>query len=70
VGFNKKYITLSQSLECLKNDTLDNYYGNNDSLVFDCNLSDFIYQSHIGGMSNVEILIMIKKNMEVNNEMY
>lgn len=56
MGFHKRYINSENLLNLLKNDESLKKIFNADALIFIDNLSEKIYQLHIEGMSNKEIL--------------
>lgn len=56
MGFHKRYINSENLLNLLKNDESLKKIFNADALIFIDNLSEKIYQFHIEGMSNKEIL--------------
>jgi hypothetical protein len=71
MGFNKRWVTLDGSVSALKNGKLKQYYGKSDSLIFEDDTSDFIYNLYCEGKSDEEILIIINnKKHGGNNEVH
>lgn len=71
MGFNKRYVDSKSSLLALRNDDLKNYYGKSDAIFFEDKLSSQIYDLYKKGLSNQEIILSIKQNMEdKTNEVY
>lgn len=61
MGFNKRQVNLDKSINALKDNTLNQYYGDSDALIFEDNLSSFIYDLFSQGLSDDEILIKINQ---------
>lgn len=71
MGFNKRFVSLNDSLSALKNGNLRSYYGKSDILIFEDNLSSQIFSLFQEGKTEQEILLTINKNMEeTSNEVY
>jgi len=71
MGFNKRYVFSISSVEALKKNSLKQYYGKSDSLIFMDKISSDIYYLHKEGKTDEEILLIINQNMEEKtNEMY
>lgn len=71
MGFNKRWVTLDGSIHALKNGKLKQYYGKSDSLIFEDDMSDFIYNLYCEGNSDEEILIIINNQKHGgNNEVH
>jgi hypothetical protein len=71
MGFNKRWVTLDGSINALKNGKLEQYYGKSDSLIFEDDMSDFIYNLYCEGNSDEEILIIINNQKHGgNNEVH
>jgi hypothetical protein len=71
MGFNKRWVTLDGSINALKNGKLEQYYGKSDSLIFEDDMSDFIYNLYCKGNSDEEILIIINNQKHGgNNEVH
>lgn len=71
MGFNKRYVSLTSSVEALKKNSLKQYYGKSDSLIFADKISSEIYCLYKEGKTEEEILYIINQNTEEKtNEMY
>lgn len=71
MGFNKRYVVLEACIRALEENNLIGYYGKSDCLIFEDDMSSFIYKLFKEGKSDQEILSIINKNMEEKtNEMY
>jgi len=71
MGFNKRYVFSTSSVEALKKNSLKQYYGKSDALVFMDKISSDIYYLYKEGKTDEEILSIINQNMEEKtNEMY
>ena len=58
-------------MRALKNNDLKNYYGKSDVLIFEDQVSSQIYDLYKKGLSNTEIINILKTNMEEKtNEVY
>jgi hypothetical protein len=64
VGFNKRYITKQSSLKALNCNGLKLYYGRADTMIFEDDLSEIIYDLHLSGKTEQEILNIINLNTE------
>lgn len=64
MGFNKRYINSENSIKALKDNNLKGCYGKSDMLLFEDSLSSQIHELFLQGLSEKEILINIKPNME------
>ena len=64
MGFNKRYVDSERSLEALKNNSLKQYYGKSDCLIFQDDISLDVYKLFKEGKTDQEILTIINKNME------
>lgn len=64
MGFNKRYVNSKNTLNALENEDLRGYYGNSDALIFEDNISSDVYSLFKQGISDKEILTIIKKRME------
>lgn len=60
MGFHRRYINSESLLNLLKNNESLKKTFSCDALIFTDNLSEKIYQLHISGMSNKEILNKLK----------
>jgi len=67
MGFNKRYVFSVSSVEALKKNSLREYYGESDALIFMDQISVDIYHHHKEGKTDEEILSIIKQNMEEKN---
>lgn len=70
MGFNKRYVNSEKSLLALRNGKLKEYYGKSDALIFDDRISSKIFNLYCKGKNEQEILSIINKNSEENNEVY
>jgi hypothetical protein len=72
MGFNKRWVNLDSCIRALQKGKLKEYYGKSDMLVFQEKVGNLIYDLHIQGNTDDEILTIInKQNMEEkNNEVY
>lgn len=72
MGFNKRWVNLDSCIRALKEGKLKDYYGKSDMLVFQENTSSLIYDLHIQGKTDEEILTIINKQNteEKTNEVY
>jgi hypothetical protein len=71
MGFNKRYVSSISSIEALKKNSLKQYYGKSDSLIFADKISSEIYYLYKEGKTEEEILSIINQNTEEKiNEMY
>jgi hypothetical protein len=61
MGFNKRWVTLDRSINALKDNKLNQYYGDSDALIFEDNISSFIYDLFSQGLSDEQILIKINQ---------
>lgn len=68
MGFNKRYVSSAQSIRALEKNSLKEYYGKSDALIFEDELSSKIYELCKQGKSDLEILTIIKQNMEEKNQ--
>jgi hypothetical protein len=64
MGFNKRYVDSKNTIKALENDNLKGYYGKSDALIFEDNISSDVYSLFKQGISDKEILTIIKKRME------
>jgi hypothetical protein len=64
MGFNKIYVDTKKTIKALENDNLKGYYGKSDVLIFEDNISSDVYSLFKEGISDKEILTIIKKRME------
>lgn len=71
MGFNKRYVDKDTSITALKNNSLKEYYGKSDALIFEDSVSSKIYELYKVGHNSEEILNIINQNMEEKtDEMY
>lgn len=71
MGFNKRFVDYQTSMVALKNGDLKSYYGKSDALIFEDEMSSVIYSLYKKGISNEEIINIIKSNTEEKtNEVY
>lgn len=64
MGFNKKIVLYDVQLSYLNEGKLKEYYGDNDLLIFQDFNSVEIYNLHLEGKSDTEILSIIKTKHE------
>jgi hypothetical protein len=64
MGFNKRYVFSINTIEALKKNSLKEYYGKSDALIFMDKLSSDVYELYKEGKSDEEILSIINQNME------
>ena len=64
MGFNKRYVCSKYTIEALKNNSLREYYGKSDCLIFEDDLSSEVYKLFREGKTDEEILNNINQNME------
>jgi hypothetical protein len=67
VGFYKKYISISNTIDALNNNRLNDLYSKCDVLIFESDNSVLIFNMFQSGKSETEILSLIKN---MNYEMY
>lgn len=70
MGFNKRYVSSNLTVEALEKNSLKKLYGKSDALIFMDKLSSYAYELFVEGKNEQEILSIINKNMEENNEVY
>lgn len=69
MGFNKRWVHLKNCINALKEGNLREFYGKSDMFVFKDNTSLLIYDLHIQGKTDEEILTIInKQNTEEKNQ--
>ena len=60
MSLNKRWVILDQCVSALKEGRLKEYYGKSDMLYFENDTCSFIFNMHIQGKTDKEILNMIK----------
>ena len=60
MSFNKRWVTLDQCVSALKEGKLKEYYGKSEMLLFQDTTCSLIYNLHIEGNPDEEILKTIK----------
>lgn len=71
MGFNKRYVFETNCIEALKKNSLREFYGKSDALIFMDKVSSDVYNLYNEGKTDKEILLIINQNMEEKtNEMY
>lgn len=71
MGFNKRFVNPEVCMEYLKQGRLKEYYGKSDVLIFNDNISTFIYELYNDGLEHSEIITILNKKLEEHhNEMY
>jgi hypothetical protein len=68
MGFNKRTVKLDLTINSLKNNNLNDYYGKSDMLIFEDDISSMVFELYNSGLTESEILIIINKNMEETNQ--
>jgi len=56
MSFNKRWVTLDQCVSALKEGKLKEYYGKSEMLLFQDNTCTLIYNLHLEGKTDDEIL--------------
>jgi hypothetical protein len=56
MSFNKRWVTLDRCVSALKEGKLKEYYGNSETLVFEDTTCSLIYNLHLKGKTDEEIL--------------
>lgn len=64
MGFNRRYVNKESSLSALSSNSIRQYYGKADALIFEDQISSEIYELFKQGKTDQEILIIINQNME------
>jgi hypothetical protein len=71
MGFNRRFVSLDDSIKALENNDLKGYYGKSDMLLFDDEVSSRIYELYQEEKNESQILLIINQNMEEKtNEVY
>jgi hypothetical protein len=60
MSLNKRWVILDQCVSALKKGKLKEYYGKSDILYFENDTCSLIFNMHIQGKTDKEILNMIK----------
>jgi hypothetical protein len=60
MSLNKRWVILDQCVSALKKGKLKEYYGKSDILYFENDACSLIFNMHIQGKTDKEILNMIK----------
>ena len=60
MSFNKRWVTLDQCVSALKEGKLKEYYGKSDMLYFENDTCSLIFNMHMRGKTDEEILNIIK----------
>ncbi len=60
MSFNKRWVRLDDCLAALKEGRLKEYYGKSDMLYFENEKCSLIFNLHMDGKTNEEILNIIK----------
>jgi hypothetical protein len=60
MSFNKRWVTFDQCVSALKKGKLKEYYGKSDILYFGDTTSTSIYNLHVEGKTDEEIIKLIK----------
>lgn len=61
MGFNKRFVILERCIEALEQNSLKNFYGKSDLLIFEDETSEKIYDLFVQGKTEEEILTIIKQ---------
>lgn len=59
MGFNKRYVNYQNTLRALNSNSLKEYYGKADTLMFDDEKSERVYTLFVGGKTEEEILKLL-----------
>lgn len=62
MSFNKRWVRLDQCIQALKDGKLKDYFGKSEMLLFENDICSNIYQLHIKGKTDTEIIDLIEKN--------
>jgi hypothetical protein len=60
MSFNKRWVRLDQCIQALKEGKLGDYFGKSDMLLFQDTTCSLIYNLHLEGKTDDEILKTIK----------
>jgi hypothetical protein len=60
MSLNKRWVILDQCVSALKEGRLKEYYGKSDMLYFENNTCSLIFNMHMQGKTDEEILNIIK----------
>lgn len=60
MSVNKRWVRLDHCISALKKGKLKEYYGKSDILYFECETCSLIYNMHVEGKADEEILNIIK----------
>jgi hypothetical protein len=60
MSFNKRWVILDQCVSALKEGRLKEYYGKSDMLYFENDTCSLIFNMHMQGKTDEEILNIIK----------
>jgi hypothetical protein len=61
MGFNKRYINYQNTIIALQSNTLKDYYGNSDALIFEDSISEKVYNLFIQNKPEKEIIKLINQ---------
>jgi len=64
MGFNRRIVNSENSINALRVNDLKSLYGKSDAILFEDDISSYIYELYCQGKPEKEILIIINKNME------
>ena len=59
MGFNKRYVNYQNTLNALQSNNLKEYYGKSDTLIFDDENSERVYNLFVNGKTEEEILKLL-----------
>ena len=59
MGFNKRYVNYHNTLNALQSNNLKEYYGKSDTLIFDDENSERVYNLFVNGKTEEEILKLL-----------
>lgn len=59
MGFNKRYVNYQNTLNALQSNNLKEYYGKSDTLIFDDEKSERVYNLFVNGKTEEEILKLL-----------
>jgi len=60
MSFNRRWVTLDRCVSALKEGRLKEYYGKSDMLYFENDTCSLIFNMHMQGKTDEEILNIIK----------
>lgn len=64
MGFNRRYVSKELCLTALNSNTIKQFFGKADAIIFEDCFSSKVYELFKDGKSDTEILNIINQNME------